>query len=31
MKWLSKTYIWVIMAFLYAPIGVLILFSFRRF
>ena len=30
MKWLSKTYIWVIMAFLYAPIGVLIFFSFNQ-
>ncbi len=30
MKWLSKTYIWVIMLFLYAPIGVLIFFSFNQ-
>lgn len=30
MKWLSKTYIWVIMVFLYAPIGVLIFFSFNQ-
>ena len=30
MKWLSKTYIWVIMAFLYAPIGVLFLFFFYK-
>ena len=30
MKWLSKAYIWVIMVFLYAPIGVLIFFSFNQ-
>ena len=30
MKWLSKTYVWVVMAFLYAPIGVLIFFSFNE-
>lgn len=30
MKWLSKSYIWVLMAFLYAPIGVLIFFSFNE-
>ena len=30
MKWLSKTYVGVIMAFLYAPIGVLIFFSFNE-
>ena len=30
MKWLSKTYVGVIMAFLYAPILVLIVFSFNQ-
>lgn len=30
MKWLSKTYVWVVMFFLYAPIGVLIFFSFNQ-
>lgn len=30
MKWLSKTYISVVMAFLYAPIVVLIVFSFNQ-
>lgn len=30
MKWLSKAYIWVVMLFLYAPIGVLIFFSFNQ-
>lgn len=30
MKWLSKTYVWVVLAFLYAPIGVLIFFSFNE-
>ena len=30
MKWLSKSYVWVTMAFLYAPIAVLIVFSFNQ-
>ena len=30
MKWLSKTYVGVVMAFLYAPIAVLIVFSFNQ-
>lgn len=30
MKWLSKSYVGVVMAFLYAPIVVLIIFSFNR-
>ena len=30
MKWLSRTYVWVVMFFLYAPIGVLIFFSFNQ-
>ena len=30
MKWLSKTYVWLMMAFLYMPIGVLIAYSFNQ-
>ena len=30
MKWLSKSYVGVVMAFLYAPIAVLIVFSFNQ-
>lgn len=30
MKWLSKSYVGVVMAFLYAPIAVLIVFSFNK-
>lgn len=30
MKWLSKAYIWALMTFLYAPIVVLIVFSFNE-
>ena len=30
MKWLSKSYVWLMMAFLYMPIGVLIAYSFNQ-
>ena len=30
MKWLRKTYVAIVMAFLYAPILVLIVFSFNK-